>query len=69
MANSRYLRWLNEEELTSKIAKRFVAFCDEDIEQAASKDHFDASIYEDAMKLILERLEHPDSTGNGGEQG
>ncbi len=71
MANSKYLRWLKEDELTTKVARRFVAFCDEDVEQQASMDNFDASIYEDAMKLILDRLENPDKStqvDTGGEQ-
>lgn len=57
MANSKYLRWLNEDDLTTKIAKRFAAFCDEDVEQRSSAESFDAEIYEDAVKQILERLE------------
>lgn len=57
MANSKYLRWLNEDQLTTKIARRFAAFCDEDVEQQARMENFDAGIYEDAVRLVLERLE------------
>ncbi len=57
MANSKYLRWLDEDKLTTKVTQRFVEFCDEDVEQRAHDEHFDASIYEDAMKLIINRFE------------
>ncbi|MEE9304404.1 MAG: hypothetical protein V3U84_11575 [Thiotrichaceae bacterium] len=57
MAHSKYLRWLDEEGLTTKIAKRFVAFCDEDVEQRTRAENFDASIYEDAMKLVINHFE------------
>ncbi len=57
MAHSKYLRWLDEEKLTTKVAKRFATFCDEDIEQRANAENFDANIYEDAMKLVIDHFE------------
>jgi len=57
MANSKYLRWINDDQITTKIAQRFVEFCDEDVEQRANAEHFDADIYQDAMKLIIDRFE------------
>ena len=72
MANSKYLRWINNDKITTKIAQRFVEFCDEDIEQRANAENFDADIYQDAMKLIIDRFEgntqqiplHDDAQGN-----
>ena len=69
MANSKYLRWLDENELTTKIAKRFVAFCDEDIEQQAHAKNFDSGIYEDAMKLIISHFEDNVATDDKSETG
>ena len=57
MANSKYLRWINDDQITTKIAQRFVAFCEEDVEQRANTESFDADIYQDAMKLIINRFE------------
>ncbi len=68
MAHSKYLRWLKEDELTTKIARRFVEFCDEDIEKRAATEGFDARIYEDAVKLVIHRLEHPYQEGISTEE-
>lgn len=57
MANSKYLRWINDDQITTTIAQRFVEFCDEDIEQRANAEGFDADIYQDAMNLIIDRFE------------
>lgn len=57
MANSKYLRWINDDQVTTKITQRFVEFCDEDVEQRANAENFDADIYQDAMKLIIDRFE------------
>ena len=57
MAASKYLRWLKEDELTTKVAKRFAKFCEEDIEQRSNADTFDAEVYEKAVKLVIDRLE------------
>ena len=65
MANSKYLRWLKEDDVTTKIAQRFVDFCDEDIEIRANAENFDADIYCDAMKLIIERFEAKDEVRTG----
>ncbi len=60
MAHSKYLRWLNEDELTTKVAQRFVEFCDEEVETRSRTEHFDAEIYEDAVKLIIQHFESKD---------
>lgn len=62
MANSKYLRWLKKEDITTKVAQRFVDFCDEDIEMRVNAENFDPDIYTDAMKLIIERFEAVDTT-------
>ena len=62
MANSKYLRWLNDEQVTTKIAQRFVEFCEEDVEQRANAEHFDASIYDDAVRKIIDRFEGKEET-------
>lgn len=60
MATSKYLRWLKEDELTTKVAKRFASFCEEDIEQRAKDEAFDADVYEAAVRLVLDKLEDKD---------
>jgi len=60
MATSKYLRWLKEDELTTKVAQRFAHFCEEDIELRAKGNTFDADIYEAAVRLVLDKLEDKD---------
>jgi len=50
------LRWLKTDNL-SQVSKRFVEFCKRDIEQYADDDNFDPDIYQDAIKLIIKKLE------------
>lgn len=57
MASELELRWLNTQELKGA-AKRFSVFCKEDIKSHADSDDFDLSIYQDAVKLILSKLDH-----------
>lgn len=49
------LRWLKTDDLP-QVAKRFAEFCKEDIKQYEDDDTFDADIYQDAIKLVLEKL-------------
>lgn len=60
MPTSKYLRWLKEDQLTTKVAQRFASFCEEDIEQRAKSEEFDAEIYEAAVRLVLGKLENQD---------
>lgn len=60
MPTSKYLRWLKEDQLTTKVARRFACFCEEDIEQRAKNEAFDADIYEAAVRLVLDKLEEKD---------
>ena len=64
MVASKYLRWLKEEGLTTKVAKRFAEFCEEDVEQRSNADTFDAEVYEEAVKLVIDRLEGNDDQQN-----
>lgn len=68
MPTSKYLRWLKEDQLTTKVARRFVRFCEEDIEQRAKGEEFDAEIYEAAVRLVLEKLEYQDKDDDEDEQ-
>ena len=49
------LRWLKTDDL-SQVAKRFAEFCKEDLKQYENDDAFDVDIYQDAIKLVLEKL-------------
>jgi len=69
MATSKYLRWLKEDELTTKVAQRFASFCEEDIEQRAKDEAFDADIYEAAVRLVLDKLEDKDEEDNNKNDG
>jgi len=57
MATTKYLRWLQADNLTTNVAKRFAEFCKDDVEERAADEHFDMEIYEDAVRLIVDRLE------------
>ncbi len=67
MATSKYLRWLKEDELTTKVAQRFASFCEDDIEQRAKNENFDADIYEAAVRLVLDKLEDKDEDNKSGK--
>lgn len=49
------LRWLKTDDL-SQIAKRFAEFCKEDIKQYENVENFDIDIYQDAVKLVINKL-------------
>lgn len=57
MSNSKHLRWLNQEDLTTKVAQRFVRFCKQDIDERSKSDSFNIDLYTDAMKLVISKLE------------
>lgn len=50
------LRQLKTDNL-SQVSKRFVDFCKNDIKQYEGDDAFDGDIYQDAIKLIINKLE------------
>lgn len=49
------LRWLKTSEQKGA-AKRFAEFCKEDVKTQASADDFDIDKYQDAIKIVLEKL-------------
>lgn len=57
MSNSKHLRWLNKENLSTKIAQRFVSFCEDDLDKRSQLDGFNVELYTDAMKLVIGKLE------------
>lgn len=50
------LRWLKTDNLTGA-AKRFAVFCKEDIHEQSQTDDFEINKYQDAIKLVLEKLD------------
>lgn len=50
------LRWLKTDNL-SQLSKRFTEFCKNDIKQYEGDDAFDVAVYQDAIKLVIEKLE------------
>jgi len=50
------LRWLKIDSTRGAI-KRFSAFCKEDIKEQARKEDFDLDKYQDAIKLVIEKLD------------
>ena len=60
MSNSKHLRWLNQEELTTKVAERFVSYCKQDIDERSKLEGFNITLYMDAMKLVISKLEQKD---------
>ncbi len=60
MSTSKHLRWLKTDELQTDVAKRFAKFCAEDIQKRAKQDDFNPTIYEDAVRLIINKMERDD---------
>ncbi len=56
MASELELRWLKVTELKGA-AKHFALFCKEDILRQADQEDFDLSVYQDAAKLIISKLD------------
>lgn len=50
------LRWLKTDDL-SQIAKRFAEFCKEYIKQYEGVEDFDVDVYQDAVKLVINKLD------------
>ena len=50
------LRWLKTDNL-SQVSTRFVEFCKNDIKQYEGDDTFDGDIYQDAIRLVIKKLE------------
>lgn len=56
MASELELRWLKVDDLKGA-AKHFAVFCKDDIQKQADQKGFDLNVYQDAIKLILSKLD------------
>jgi acyl-homoserine lactone acylase PvdQ len=59
--------WLNTSQLKSTAARRFAEFCQQNFAATSNQAQFDAALYQEAAKLVIERLEQKASTS--GDQG
>jgi len=50
------LRWLKTERLSGTV-KRFAEFCKDDVKKQSQQDDFDFSVYQDAIKQVVEKLD------------
>ena len=57
------LRWLKTDNL-SQVSKRFAEFCKHDIKQYENNNEFDAGVYQDAIKLVIDKLEKTRQSGS-----
>ncbi len=56
MASGLELRWLKANDFKGA-AKRFAVFCKEDIKLQADSEQFSPDVYQDAIKLVLSKLD------------
>jgi len=56
MASELELRWLKTNDFKGA-AKRFAVFCKEDIKSQADSEQFRPDVYQDAIKLVLSKLD------------
>ena len=54
------LRWLKTDKVRGA-AKRFAEFCKEDVKGQAEAEDFDIDKYQDAIKIVLEKLDDSNS--------
>ena len=50
------LRWLKTDSVRGAV-RRFAEFCKEDIKEQSGKEDFDLDKYQDAIKLIIKKLD------------
>lgn len=50
------LRWLKTDSVRGAV-RRFAEFCKEDIKEQSKNDDFDLEKYQDAVKLIIKKLD------------
>ncbi len=62
MAAELELRWLKTED-TQGAVKRFAEFCKDDIREQSKLDNFDVDKYQEAVKVVLEKLDRSNSVG------
>lgn len=65
MAATKYLRGIKSHTLHSEVAKRFLAFCRQDVKQRSQEKTFNAEIYEDAVRLVIDRLQQQETPAEG----
>ena len=51
------LRWLKADSVRGTV-KRFAEFCKEDIKNQSKEEDFDLEKYQDAIKLIMKKLDN-----------
>jgi len=56
MAAELELRWLKTESVRGA-ARRFAKFCKEDVKKQSEVEGFDIEKYQDAVKLVLDKLD------------
>ena len=56
MAAELELRWLKTESVRGA-ARRFAKFCKEDVKEQSKLEDFDIEKYQDAVKLVLDKLD------------
>lgn len=57
MASTNNYKWLDEDTLSTNVAKRFAEFCKEDIQDLEKLGILEPEIYEAAVKRIIEQFE------------
>lgn len=50
-------QWLMQLSVKTAAAKRFITYCKADIQQQKQRSNFDWVTYQQAVKLVVERLE------------
>jgi hypothetical protein len=60
MAAELELRWLKTESVEGAV-KRFAEFCKEDIREQSQQKGFDVDKYQEAVKLVLQKLDKTES--------
>lgn len=50
------LRWLKTEDVKGAV-KRFAEFCKEDVREQAKQEGFDLNMYQNAVKLVMQKLD------------
>lgn len=51
------IAWLNPAQLKSITARRFAEFCQQNFAATSNQPNFDAELYQEATKMVIERLE------------
>jgi hypothetical protein len=60
MAAELELRWLKTENVEGAV-QRFAKFCKEDIKEQSQETSFDVDKYQEAVKLVLQKLDKKES--------